>query len=162
MSILTYIQKTLLGLVLASCPLLLAVAGPVPVGADSTELVSAKSVTQPNITSSLTVELEYGKPFTYQIVADNEPLGYSVRGLPVWIKRKAGELYGNAVEAGTFKLQIRALNAKGLGPDQELTIIVAPRELKKSPVAIAELTIACLCNFMVFGLPVEPDVLAKM
>ena len=51
------------------------------------------------------------------------------------MKRNAGELYGNAVEAGTFKLQIRALNMKGLGPSKELIITVNPRESKSIPTA---------------------------
>jgi hypothetical protein len=140
MIILTYIRKVLLLSVLASSPLLLAGVSAGAVEADAAELAPARSATQPNITSDLTVELEYGKPFKYLIIADNEPLGYSVSGLPVWMKRKAGELYGNAVEAGTFKLQIRALNMKGLGPSKELSIIVNPRESKAIPASIPTAT----------------------
>lgn len=137
MNILTYIRKLLLLSVLASSPLLLAGVGADAEEADAAELVAARSATCPNITSDLTVELEYGKPFNYQIVADNEPLGYSVGGLPVWMKRKASELYGNAVEAGTFKLQIRALNMQGLGPSKEMSITVSPPKPKVTPIATA-------------------------
>lgn len=135
MNILTYIRKVLLLFMLASSSLLLAEVGADAVEADAAELVPARSATCPNVTSDLTVEFEYGKPFNYQIIADNEPLGYSVSVLPVWMKRNAGELYGNAVEAGTFKLQIRALNMKGLGPSKELIITVNPRESKSIPTA---------------------------
>jgi len=135
MNISTYIRKVLLLFTLASSSLLLADAGPDAVEAHTPDLVPARSATCPNVTSDLTVELAYGKPFKYQIVADNEPLGYSVSGLPVWMKRNSGELYGNAVEAGTFKLQIRALNMKGLGPSKELIITVNPRESKNIPTA---------------------------
>ena len=137
MNILTYIRKVLLLFMLASSSLLLAEVGADAVEADAAELVPARSATCPNITSDLTVEFEYGKPFKYQIIADNEPLGYSVGGLPVWMKRNAGELYGNAVEAGTFKLQIRALNMQGLGPSKELSITVSPPKPKVTPIAAA-------------------------
>jgi hypothetical protein len=133
MNILTYIRKLLLLFVLAFSSLLLAEVGADAVEVDAAELVPARSATCPNVTSDLTVELAYGKPFKYQIIADNEPLGYSVSGLPVWMKRNSGELYGNAVEAGTIKLQIRALNMQGLGPSKELIITVNSRESKNIP-----------------------------
>ena len=137
MNILTYVRKVHLLFIFASSSLLLAEADPGAVEAHVADLVPARSATCPNITSELTVEFEYGKPFKYQIIADNEPLGYSVGGLPVWMKRNAGELYGNAVEAGTFKLQVRALNMQGLGPSKELSITVSPPKPKVTPIAAA-------------------------
>lgn len=82
----------------------------------------------PEVISPLSAEFKYGKPFKYQIVADHNPLGYSVRGLPHWMSRTGDLLFGNAVESGTFKLQISALNMKGLGKSKELTIIVNQRK----------------------------------
>ena len=123
MNILTYIRKLLILSLLASSPLLLAGVSAVTVESNVAELVPARSATCPNITSDLSVELEYGKPFNYQIVADNEPLGYSVGGLPVWMKPNAAELYGNVVEAGTFKLQVAGTGAKYARPRTEQRIV---------------------------------------
>lgn len=98
----------------------------------SLSVVEEPTVTQadpgkPAVTSELELELEFGKPFKYTITATNDPAGFAVRPMPVWMKRKGPVLYGNAVESGEFKITLSALNYKGFGPSKELIVSVANR-----------------------------------
>lgn len=96
-------------------------------GAEETKETDVNQV--PEISSKLLLEVDFGKPFEYVIEADNKPLGYSVKGMPVWMVRSGAVLKGNAVEAGTFKLSIAALNLEGVSDFKELTIKVKDRQV---------------------------------
>jgi len=89
---------------------------------------SEAELAAPVITSAATIEVEFGKPFEYEITATNEPLGYFAGDLPVWVKRKGATLYGNAVRPGEHTLTIRALNRSGHSAPRSLKISVIPRK----------------------------------
>lgn len=60
------------------------------------------------------VELDFGRPFEYQIKASNKPIGYSVTGLPFWMKREGAFLRGTPVLKAESVVILRALNQDGL------------------------------------------------
>ena len=94
----------------------------------SSSFASEAQQSVPVITSAVTIEVEFGKPFEYVITATNEPVGFFAGDLPVWVKRKGATLYGNAVRPGDHTLTIRALNRTGHSAPRSLKISVMPRE----------------------------------
>jgi len=85
----------------------------------------------PVITSELEVVAVLGQPFSYDIQADNQPLGYSVTNPPYWLKREGGKLLGTPVKLGASKMKLTALNADGVSQPVVLTVNV----LNETPVA---------------------------
>jgi hypothetical protein len=83
------------------------------------------------ITSELEVVAVLGQPFSYEIQADNHPLGYSVTNPPYWLKREGGKLLGTPVKLGASKMKLTALNADGVSQPVVLTVNV----LNETPVA---------------------------
>ena len=96
-------------------------------------LVSAVSADAqaPVITSELEVVAVLGQPFSYDIQADNQPLGYSVTNPPYWLKREGSKLLGTPVKLGASKMKLTALNADGVS--QPVVLIV--NVLNEKPVA---------------------------
>jgi hypothetical protein len=86
----------------------------------------------PSITSPKTADATVGAPFTYQIVATNNPTDYFVScpsdkgtsppatSLPPGITydTKTGLVSGTPTKAGTWTMQVAAMNAGGVGPLQ--------------------------------------------
>ena len=86
----------------------------------------------PTITSPKTKEATVGAPFSYQIVGTNDPTGYFVScpsdkgtsppatSLPPGITydTKTGLVSGTPTKAGTYTMQVAAMNAGGVGAQQ--------------------------------------------
>ena len=86
----------------------------------------------PVITSECELVVVLGQSFSYEIQADNDPLGYSVTNLPYWIKCEENRLIGTAIKLGHYSLTIYALNSSGVSDPQTLEIIVKTK-LPKEP-----------------------------
>ena len=78
----------------------------------------------PVITSECELVVVFGQSFSYEIQADNDPLGYSVTNLPYWVKCEGNRLSGTAIKLGHYPLKIYALNSAGVSDPQTLEIIV--------------------------------------
>jgi len=78
----------------------------------------------PVITSECELVAVLGQSFSYEIQADNDPLGYSVTNLPYWVKCEGNRLSGTAIKLGHYPLKIYALNSSGVSDPQTLEIIV--------------------------------------
>ncbi len=80
------------------------------------------------------VSLAFGKPFKINLspVDTNRPM--AVRDLPVWMKRDGTVLFGNAVEPGTFKLEVKYLEESGWSQPKPLKIVVPERS--KTPITV--------------------------
>jgi hypothetical protein len=78
----------------------------------------------PVITSECELVVVLGQSFSYEIQADNDPLGYSVTNLPYWIKCEGNRLSGTAIKLGHYTLKIYALNSGGVSDPRTLEIIV--------------------------------------
>jgi|GEM_PF-1292499 len=79
------------------------------------------------------VEVEFGKPFEYTIKASNEPIGYSVSGLPFWMKREGPVLNGTPVVKAQSVVILHALNEEGLSvPKRVIFRVVEPASLIKN------------------------------
>ena len=68
--------------------------------------------------------LEIGTPFGYEIKASGEPIGYSVSGLPFWLKREGAFLRGTPVSKKEQILQVQALNSDGISKPHQLILQV--------------------------------------
>jgi hypothetical protein len=82
--------------------------------------------TFPAITSDGTASGTVSTPFSYQIVADNTPLSYSVSGtLPdgLTVNTATGEISGTPTQAGATTVTLEATNAGGQGA-KDLTITI--------------------------------------
>lgn len=81
----------------------------------------------PVITSALTIDSQAGTPISYQIVASNNPTGYSASGLPDGLSfdPTKGLITGTVSVAGTYFATLSAANAGGANT-AALTINVAP------------------------------------
>lgn len=77
----------------------------------------------PVITSDLTLEINVGQYFTYQIEADNNPITFDALNLPngVNINKNTGLIYGTIDTAGTYEITIVATNECG---SEQLTLVV--------------------------------------
>lgn len=85
---------------------------------------SGAELAAPVITSAATIEVEFGKPFEYEITATNEPLGYSIKDMPYWIERDENRLKGQAIKGGLWKLEIYAISEMGVSEPFSLTLSV--------------------------------------
>ena len=68
------------------------------------------------------IELEFGQPFEYTLIASNEPLGFSIKGLPFWLKREGDILRGTPVSTKEHALTVYALNADGLSEPRKVKL----------------------------------------
>ena len=68
------------------------------------------------------IELEFGQPFEYTLKASNEPLGFSIKGLPFWLERKGDILRGTPVSTKEHALRVYALNADGLSEPRKVKL----------------------------------------
>ena len=78
----------------------------------------------PTIEAPALVRLEIGTPFEYEIKASGEPIGYSVSGLPFWLKRDGAFLRGTPVSKKEQILQLHALNSDGMSEPHQLILRV--------------------------------------
>tara|TARA_E500000178_G_scaffold143964_1_gene143548 strand:+ start:2240 stop:2623 length:384 start_codon:yes stop_codon:yes gene_type:complete len=78
----------------------------------------------PTIESPALVRLEFGTPFEYEIKASGDPIGYSVSGLPFWLKREGAFLRGTPVSKKEQILQLQALNSDGMSEPHQLILRV--------------------------------------
>lgn len=76
----------------------------------------------PVITSADTIEVEFGKPFEYTLKASNDPLGFSIKGLPFWLEREGDILRGTPVSTKEHALTVYALNADGLSEPRKVKL----------------------------------------
>ena len=68
------------------------------------------------------IELEFGQPFEYTLKASNEPLGFSIKGLPFWLEREGDILRGTPVSTKEHALTVYALNADGLSEPRKVKL----------------------------------------
>ncbi len=99
-------------------------------GTDSVEL-SLVVITPPApvISSDLSTTGTIGAPFTYQIVASNEPTGFTAASLPSGfsVNASTGLISGTPAETGTFEAAISAINAGGTDAETlVLTLLPVP------------------------------------
>ena len=71
----------------------------------------------PEITSPLLAKGQENVPFTYQIIATNNPTSYNAAGLPpgLTVNPQNGLISGTPTEAGTFNVVLAASNSRGTG-----------------------------------------------
>ena len=68
------------------------------------------------------IELEFGQPFEYTLKASNDPLGFSIKGLPFWLERVDDILRGIPVSTKLHILTLYALNADGLSEPRKVKL----------------------------------------
>ena len=71
------------------------------------------------------IELEFGQPFEYTLKASNEPLGFSIKGLPFWLEREGDILRGTPVSTKAHALTLYALNADGVSEPRKVKLRIA-------------------------------------
>lgn len=70
----------------------------------------------PVITSAVSAVGRLGEPFSYQIVATNEPLTFGANNLPAFLSvGTSGLITGTPTSPGQYAFQVRATNAGGVG-----------------------------------------------
>lgn len=81
----------------------------------------------PKVTSSTHQAAQVGAPFSYHIVATNNPTAYEVLGAPDWmtVNSSTGALAGTPRLAGSITVKLLAKNAAGASDPLDLTIPVA-------------------------------------
>jgi PKD repeat protein len=95
-------------------------------GSDTKTLVLTVNPPAPVITSPTSATGTTGQPFSYQIVASNNPTSFSVTGLPAGLvlNPNTGAISGTPTAAGTSSVTLRATNAGGTGT-ATLTLVIA-------------------------------------
>ena len=76
----------------------------------------------PVVQSPEVIELEFGQPFEYTLKASNEPLGFSIKGLPFWLEREGDILRGTPVSLKEHNLTLYALNADGISEPRKVKL----------------------------------------
>ena len=76
----------------------------------------------PVVQSPEVIELEFGQPFDYTLRASNEPLGFSIKGLPFWLEREGDILRGTPVSLKEHTLTLYALNADGISEPRKVKL----------------------------------------
>ena len=76
----------------------------------------------PVVQSPEVIELEFGQPFEYTLKASNEPLGFSIKGLPFWLEREGDILRGTPVSLKEHALTLYALNADGISEPRKVKL----------------------------------------
>lgn len=89
-------------------------------------LSEAAAPVVPSITSPATLVVEFGQEFEYKIEATNQPLGYSVKSRPFWLKLEGHTLVGRALKLGSSKITLIAINQHGVSKPFELKFDVVP------------------------------------
>jgi hypothetical protein len=79
----------------------------------------------PVVQSPEVIELEFGQPFEYTLKASNEPLGFSIKGLPFWLEREGDILRGTPVSLKEHTLTLYALNAEGISEPRKVKLQIA-------------------------------------
>jgi hypothetical protein len=102
--------------------------------------VSQAHAAVPVISSEQEVAAVVGEPFSYTIVAEHQPLGYSVANIPSWLQRDGAKLSGTPAVPSESVMQLTALNRDGVSQSVELTVRVSapsppPVPLEPSSVA---------------------------
>jgi len=103
----------------------------------------------PVITSATTATAIIGQPFTFQIVATNNPTSYGSLNLPsgLLLNNSTGLISGTATVTGTTTVQIDALNAGGTANGLLLVTVDTPFEAWQSEM----FTSAALANTSISG-----------
>lgn len=78
----------------------------------------------PTVKAPLLLRLEFGTHFEYEIKATGEPIGFSVSGLPFWLKREGAFLRGTPISKKEQILQLQALNSDGISKPHQLILQV--------------------------------------
>ena len=78
----------------------------------------------PTVEAPPLLRLEFGTPFEYEIKATGEPIGFSVSGLPFWLKREGAFLCGTPISKKEQILQLQALNSDGISKPHQLILQV--------------------------------------
>ena len=71
------------------------------------------------------IELEFGQPFEYTLKASNDPLGFSIKGLPFWLEREGDILRGTPVSTKEHAMTLYALNADGVSEPKKVKLRIA-------------------------------------
>jgi hypothetical protein len=99
------------------------------VGDDSQSFTLTVTYPLPVITSSLSANGREGDPFSYQIVADNEPTSYDIAGLNtitgLSFDPATGEISGTPAVNGSYGLLITATNDAG-SDSEVLDLVIDP------------------------------------
>ncbi|MBM3832140.1 MAG: hypothetical protein FJ403_02460 [Verrucomicrobia bacterium] len=87
--------------------------------------ISPPPLTAPSITSATSVSARSGSPFTYRIIANNNPANYGAAGLPpeLTLDAKTGLITGTPAVARQYTITLSASNAFGTG-FTELSLMV--------------------------------------
>jgi uncharacterized repeat protein (TIGR03803 family) len=96
-----------------------------------TEQLTISVVTQPSITSSLSMSGTQNSAFTYQIAATYGPSGFGATGLPpdLSVDPVAGMISGTPSETGTYNVTLSATNAAGTGT-AAMTLVLQPASVE--------------------------------
>ena len=78
----------------------------------------------PVVQAPVVIELEFGQPFEYTLKASNDPLGFSIKGLPFWLEREGGILLGTPVSLKEHTLTLYALNAEGISEPRKVKLLI--------------------------------------
>jgi len=78
----------------------------------------------PTIEAPSLLRLEFGTPVEYEIKASGQPIGFSVSGLPFWLKREGAFLRGTPVSKKEHTLQLQVFNSDGISAPKELILRV--------------------------------------
>ena len=73
------------------------------------------------------IELEFGRPFEYTLKASNDPLGFSIKGLPFWLEREGDILRGTPVSTKEYAMTLYALNADGVSEPRKVKLRIADK-----------------------------------
>ena len=68
------------------------------------------------------IELEFGQPLEYTLKASNEPLGFSIKGLPFWLEREGDILRGTPVSVEELILTLYGLIADGISDPRNMKL----------------------------------------
>jgi hypothetical protein len=96
---------------------------------DSFTVEDAARVDPPNLTGATIVCGRVNRPFSYQIMASENPTGYGASGLPqgLSVNTSSGLISGTPLVPGVFTAQLNATNSAGAGT-KELVLTIDPAD----------------------------------